>query len=202
MLAVGLSLRIPTTTDYGLPFVYYADEGSHFTNRAVAMFGGDPNPATSRTRPRSRTSCTSRCASLRPRLAVRRLPDDVIDAYAREPPASTIAARWPRSLAVAGVVGIYFVGRRAVGPAQGLVAAAVLASRSCPSVLAIAVTDVGTLLPVALALLFAVRIHEPAGCAGTRPPARPPGWRSASSTRPGWCCCRRCGAGAGLARPT
>jgi hypothetical protein len=30
--------------DYGLPYVYNQDEGSHFTSRAVAMFGGDPDP--------------------------------------------------------------------------------------------------------------------------------------------------------------
>src|SRR4051794_41906910 len=30
--------------DYGLPYVYNQDEGSHFTSRAVAMFGGDADP--------------------------------------------------------------------------------------------------------------------------------------------------------------
>src|SRR3954454_14708470 len=43
MLAVGLFLRLHNN-DYGLPYVYYADEGSHFTNRAVEMLAGDQNP--------------------------------------------------------------------------------------------------------------------------------------------------------------
>ena len=40
---VGLVLRYQHL-DYGLPYVYNVDEGSHFTSRAVAMFGGDPDP--------------------------------------------------------------------------------------------------------------------------------------------------------------
>src|SRR5688500_1468535 len=43
LAGVGLVLRL-VNNDYGLPYVYNIDEGSHFTNRAVEMFGGDPNP--------------------------------------------------------------------------------------------------------------------------------------------------------------
>ncbi|MEJ7718412.1 MAG: hypothetical protein WKF31_10765 [Thermoleophilaceae bacterium] len=43
VLLAGLAVRL-INNDYGLPYVYSADEGSHFTNRAVEMFGGDPNP--------------------------------------------------------------------------------------------------------------------------------------------------------------
>src|SRR3954467_6423270 len=43
LLVVGLVLRV-NNNDYGLPYVYNVDEGSHFTARAVAMLGGDWNP--------------------------------------------------------------------------------------------------------------------------------------------------------------
>src|SRR2546421_5497044 len=40
---VGFYLRF-RHNGYGLPFVYNYDEASHFTNRAVAMFGSDFDP--------------------------------------------------------------------------------------------------------------------------------------------------------------
>ena len=43
LVAVGFVLRVKNN-DYGLPYVYNVDEGSHFTARAVAMLGGDWNP--------------------------------------------------------------------------------------------------------------------------------------------------------------
>ena len=42
MLA-GLALRL-VSIDHGLPFVYQPDEASHFTDRAVGMFGSDLDP--------------------------------------------------------------------------------------------------------------------------------------------------------------
>ena len=54
ILAVGLVLRVLHNT-YGLPYVYNIDEGSHFTNRAVGMFGvldpGTPLPPSRQARP-------------------------------------------------------------------------------------------------------------------------------------------------------
>src|SRR2546423_10391506 len=41
--AAGLYLRL-RHNDYGLPYVYNYDEATHFTNRAVAMFGSDLDP--------------------------------------------------------------------------------------------------------------------------------------------------------------
>ena len=43
ILVVGLGVRVLHNT-YGLPYVYNVDEGSHFTNRAVGMFGGSADP--------------------------------------------------------------------------------------------------------------------------------------------------------------
>ena len=43
ILVAGLGLRV-WNIDYGLPFVYSIDEGSHFTSRAVEMFWQDLDP--------------------------------------------------------------------------------------------------------------------------------------------------------------
>ena len=42
ILVAGLVLRV-LHNDHGLPYVYYVDEGSHFTKRAIEVFR-DPNP--------------------------------------------------------------------------------------------------------------------------------------------------------------
>ena len=43
ILLAGLAVRV-WHNDYGLPFVWGIDEGTHFTNRAVGMFRGNLNP--------------------------------------------------------------------------------------------------------------------------------------------------------------
>src|SRR3954447_20769432 len=43
LVVAGFVLRV-VNNDYGLPYVYNVDEGSHFTARAVSMLGGDWNP--------------------------------------------------------------------------------------------------------------------------------------------------------------
>src|SRR3954466_5231694 len=43
IVVLGLGVRVLHNT-YGLPYVYNIDEGSHFTNRAVGMFGGSADP--------------------------------------------------------------------------------------------------------------------------------------------------------------
>ncbi|UGS35817.1 glycosyltransferase family 39 protein [Capillimicrobium parvum] len=164
MLAVGLFLRIHNN-DYGLPFVYYADEGSHFTNRAVGMLGGDANPHYFQN-PSAFTYIVH--VALRFYFGHGWPFGDfqhVIDAYGEVPTRIYEIGRTMAALVCAvGIVGIYFVGRALWSRAVGLVSAAVL----CFAFLIvaysrIAVTDVGTLLPVALALWCAVRIHERGG---------------------------------------
>ena len=43
LLVAGFVLRVKNN-NYGLPYVYNVDEGSHFTARAVGMLNGDWNP--------------------------------------------------------------------------------------------------------------------------------------------------------------
>jgi hypothetical protein len=164
MLLVGLFLRIHNN-DYGLPFVYYADEGSHFTNRAVGMLGGDANPHYFQN-PSAFTYVVH--AALRlyfghgwPFSDYQR----VIDAYGENPTRIYEIGRTMAALVcTVGIAGLYFVGRALWSRTVGLVSAAVL----CFAFLIvaysrIAVTDVGTLLPVALAIWCAVRIQERGG---------------------------------------
>lgn len=164
LLAVGLYLRIHNN-DYGLPYVYYADEGSHFTNRAVEMFGGDANPGYFQN-----PSAFTYLVHLGLRLYFGHgLPfgdyDHVIDLYGENPTRIYEIGRMIAALLCAiGVAGVYAVGRRLFDRRTALVCAAIL----CFSFLAvaysrIAVTDTGTLLPVALAVFCAVRLQERGG---------------------------------------
>jgi hypothetical protein len=148
--------------DYGLPYVYNQDEGSHFTSRAVAMFGGDADPGYFQN-PSAFTYLVH--------LALRfeyggGWPfgnfDEVIQRFARDPSGIYVVARRVAAvIGVAGAVAVFSVGRRLWDRRTGLVAAAVLAFAFLPVTYSrIALTDVGTLVPVALVLLFAVRIQE------------------------------------------
>jgi Dolichyl-phosphate-mannose-protein mannosyltransferase len=67
-------------------------------------------------------------------------------------------------LCLLGVVAVYWVGRRLWGAFEGLAAAGVLSFAFLPVAYSrIAVTDVGTLPPVAFALYAAIRVYEGAG---------------------------------------
>jgi hypothetical protein len=160
MMVAGLVLRV-VHNDYGLPYVYYVDEGSHFTKRAVEVFR-DANPGYFQN-----PSAYTYLLHLLYRAVS--LPfgggEKVIAGYRNN-------ADWifelSRGLAavlcLAGVAAVYFVGRELWNRRTGLVAAAVLCFAFLPVAFSrIAVTDVGTLAPVALALLFSIRIHEHGG---------------------------------------
>jgi Dolichyl-phosphate-mannose-protein mannosyltransferase len=160
IIVVGLVLRL-VHNDYGLPYVYYVDEGSHFTKRAVEAFrhlnpGYFQNPS----------AYTYLLYAL---YRVVSLPfgggEKVIGGYRYN-------ADWifelSRGLAavicIVGVVAVYFVGRSLWDRRTGLVAAAVLCFAFLPVAFSrIAVTDVGTLAPVALVLLCADRIRAGGG---------------------------------------
>ena len=161
MIAVGLFLRLHNN-DYGLPYVYYADEGSHFTNRAVEMLAGNQNPGYFQN-----PSAFTYIEQLVFRVYfghgwIFGSFRDVIDKYGEDPTRIYQVGRSVAALlCMAGVAGVYGVGRSLFDRRTGLVAAAIL----CFSFLAIAysriaVTDTGTLLPVALALWCAIRLQE------------------------------------------
>jgi hypothetical protein len=161
ILVVGLVLRVHDN-GYGLPYVYYADEGSHFTNRAVEFFGGDWNPGYFQN-PSAFTYIEHWVLAL---WFGHGIPfghgTQIIGDYSRNPTEIYEVGRTTAALlCLVGVAGVYFVARSLWDRRTGLVAAAVL----CFAFLGvaysrIAVTDTGTLLPVALALYCAIRLQE------------------------------------------
>ena len=146
--------------------------------------------ATSRTRRRTRTCCTCSTAPCRCRSAAARRSSAAIATTPTGSSSSRAGSR--RVLCLAGVAAVYYAGRQLWNRRTGLVAAAILCFAFLPVAFSrIAVTDVGTLAPVALALLFAVRIARDAAAQVVRRGGRRrPGWRSASSTPRGWSCSR------------
>jgi hypothetical protein len=175
MIVAGLVLRV-LHNDHGLPYVYYVDEGSHFTKRAVEVFR-DPNPGYFQN-----PSAYTYLLHLVYRVAA--IPNGgaeaIIEGYRTN-------ARWvfeiSRGLAallcMVGVAAVYYVGSRLWDRRTGLVAAAVLCFAFLPVAFSrLAVTDVGTLAPVAIVVLLSIRIAE---------------------GRTGWRWCLGAGAAAGLA---
>ena len=90
---------------------------------------------------------------------------NVTDQFDKDPTQIWIAARVLAALlCMGGVAATYWAARRLWGVREGLVAAAVMAFAFLPVAYSrVAVTDVGALIGVALALLFAVRVYEGRG---------------------------------------
>ena len=153
IMVVGLVLRV-VNNDHGLPYVYYVDEGSHFTKRAVEVFR-DPNPGYFQ----NPSAYTYLLHALYRVLAV---PiggaQEVVDAYrANSAWVFEVSRGLAAVLSLVGVAAVYYAGRELWDRRTGLVAAAILCFAFLPVAFSrIAVTDVGTLAPVALALLFSV----------------------------------------------
>jgi hypothetical protein len=163
IVVAGLALRV-WNNDYGLPFVYSIDEASHFTNRAVEMFWQDLDPGYYQN-PAAFTYLVH--ALLRvlygPLGFAFDLPfGNVTEQFSKDPSDIWVAARTLAAvLCMAGVVAVYFTAKRLWGVREGLIAAALLAFAFLPVAYSrVAVTDVGSLTGVSLAVLFAVRAHE------------------------------------------
>ena len=163
ILVAGLALRL-WNIDYGLPFVYSIDEGSHFTSRAIEMFWQDLDPGYYQN-PSAYTYLVY--AVLRvmygPLGFLFDLPfGNVTDQFDKDPTQIWVAARTLAALlCMAGVATTYWAARRLWGVREGLVAAAVLAFAFLPVAYSrVAVTDVGALIGVSLSLAFAVLAYE------------------------------------------
>jgi Dolichyl-phosphate-mannose-protein mannosyltransferase len=163
ILAAGLALRV-VNNDYGLPFVFSVDEASHFTNRAVEMFWQDLDPGYYQN-PAAYTYLVY--ATLRvlygPLGFLFNLPyGNVTEQFDKDPGELWVVARTLAAvLCMAGVAATYAAARRLWGVREGLVAAAVLSFAFLPVAYSrVAVTDVGSLAGVALALLWSVRAAE------------------------------------------
>src|SRR4051794_26953098 len=153
LVVVGLILRVKNN-DYGLPYVYNVDEGSHFTARAVSMLGGDWDPHYFQN-PSTFTYLAHFAIAVR-------FGQAAIDQFKLDPAAIYETTRAvAATLCVLGVVAIYWGGRRLWGVGVGLAAAALLTFAFLPVTYSrIAVTDVGVLAPVALSIVATVRVWE------------------------------------------
>jgi hypothetical protein len=176
ILVAGFALRV-WNIDYGLPFAYSIDEGSHFTSRAVEMFWQDLDPGYYQN-PAAYTYLvyTLLRAMYGPLGVVFDLQfANVTDQFDKNPTEIWIAARTlAAGLCMGGVAATYWAARRLWGVREGLVAAAVLAFAFLPVAYSrVAVTDVGALIGVALSLGFAVRAYD----GGPSWTMRPPGGR-------------------------
>jgi len=163
ILVAGFALRV-WNIDYGLPFVYSIDEGSHFTSRAVEMFWQDLDPGYYQN-PATYTYLLY--ALLRvmygPLGFAFDLPfGNVTDQFDKDPTEIWLAARTlAAALCMGGVAATYWAARRLWGIREGLVAAALLAFAFLPVAYSrVAVTDVGALIGVALSLGLAVLAYE------------------------------------------
>jgi hypothetical protein len=160
ILVAGLLLRL-RNIDHGLPFVFHPDEAGHYTNRALGMLGGDLDPHYYRN-PSGYTYAI--LATFRAAQAVGGLigGHDAVSACLADPSALYRTGRLLAAvLCLAGVAGVYAVGRRLWGASEGLVAAAVLAFAFLPVAYSrLALTDAAVLLPVALAVYAAVMVRE------------------------------------------
>jgi hypothetical protein len=163
ILVAGFALRV-WNIDYGLPFVYSIDEGSHFTSRAVEMFWQDLDPGYYQN-----PSAYTYVVYLVLRVMYGPLGflfdlrfANVTDQFDKDPTQIWIAARTLAAvLCTGGVAAVYWAARRLWGVREGLVAAAVLAFAFLPVAYSrVAVTDVGALIGVSLSLGFAVLAYE------------------------------------------
>ena len=166
LVLVGLAIRV-INNDYGLPYVFTHDEAEHFTDRAVRMFRKDYDPSYYEN-PTTFTYLVY--LALRFQFSVLGhwfdLPrGNVTNQFPTDPRNIWIGARtFTAMLCMSGVVVLYLAGKRLFGRSEGLVAAAVLTF----AFLAVtysrqAVTDVGALTGVGLALLLAVKALEDGG---------------------------------------
>jgi hypothetical protein len=163
ILVVGFALRV-WNIDYGLPFVYSIDEGSHFTSRAVEMFWQDLDPGYYQN-PAGYTYLVY--ALLRAMYGPLGFVFDlqfanVTEQFDKDPTEIWIAARTlAAGLCMVAVAATYWAARRLWGVREGLVAAAVLSFAFLPVAYSrVAVTDVGAMIGLALSLGFAVRAYE------------------------------------------
>jgi hypothetical protein len=153
LVVVGIVLRV-TNNDYGLPFVYNVDEGSHFTARAVGMLGGDWSPHYFQN-PSAFTYLAHFALDFRfGKAAIDQFKLDPTSIYETT---RTVAAL----LCMVGVVAIFWAGRRLWDARVAIAAATLLTFAFLPVTYSrIAVTDVGVLAPVALSIVGSVRIWE------------------------------------------
>ena len=166
IVAVGFALRV-WNNDYGLPYVWSLDEAIHFASRAVAMFREGPDPGYYQNPTLYTYLLHGVLRGMYGQLGFvfELRHGNVPDQAAIDPTEIWVVARTLAAvLGCLGVAAVYAAARRLWGVREGLVAAAVLSLGFLPVVYSrIAVSDVGSLIGVAIAVLGSVRAYED-GC--------------------------------------
>jgi hypothetical protein len=161
IVAAGFVLRV-RNNGYGLPYVYNYDEAQHFVKYSIDVFGGRYDPGYYQN-PSGYMYLLFGALKLWFGVFGAHLSYGSVSAeYFFDPtPIWEFVRTITAILAMAGVVATFFAARRFWGNRVALVAAAILTFAFLPVVYSrIAVTDVGTFLPVAIALYGALRVYH------------------------------------------
>ena len=161
IVVTGLLLRL-RNNGYGLPYVYNFDEAEHFVTHSVNMFGGGLDPRYYQNPSGYTYFVFVALKAFYGIFGVHLDHGTVSSQFDADPtPIWQFARTLTALLAMAGVVATFLCARRFWGARVALVAAAMLTFAFLPVVYSrIAVTDVGTFLPVAIALYGALRVYE------------------------------------------
>src|SRR4051794_28966268 len=158
IVAAGLYLRL-RNNGYGLPYVYNFDEAQHFVSRSINVFGGEVDPRYYQN-PSGYTYLVFLALKLWYGILGNHLQYGAVSQQFFEDPTPIweLARTFTALIAMAGVGATFVLARRWWGSAVALVAAALLTFAFLPVTYSrIAVTDVGTFFPVAVALYGAFR---------------------------------------------
>jgi 4-amino-4-deoxy-L-arabinose transferase-like glycosyltransferase len=161
IVVAGIVLRL-VNNGYGLPYIYNYDESQHFVSRSVNIFEGTWNPGYYQN-PAGYTYLMYVAMKLWYGVFGAGLHyGTVAKQFAIDPtPIWEFARTFTALIAIAGVLGMFFMARRWWGNRVALVAAALMTFAFLPVTYSrIAVTDVGTFLPVAIAMYGALRVYE------------------------------------------
>jgi 4-amino-4-deoxy-L-arabinose transferase-like glycosyltransferase len=161
IVIVGLVLRL-RNNGYGLPYVYNFDEAQHFVSRSVNVFGGELDPRYYQN-PSGYTYLVFLALKLWYGVFGFHLHyGTVAQQFFVDPsPIWHFTRTFTALIAMAGVLATFVTARRWWGARVALVAAALLTFAFLPVVYSrIAVTDVATFFPVAVALYASFRVLE------------------------------------------
>src|SRR4051812_32786423 len=158
IVVAGLYLRL-RNNGYGLPYVYNFDEAQHFVSRSINVFGGEVDPRYYQN-PSGYTYLVFLALKVWYGIFGNSLKYGTVSQQFFEDPTPIweFARMFTAVIAMAGVGATFVLARRWWGSGVALVAAALLTFAFLPVTYSrIAVTDVGTFFPVAVALYGAFR---------------------------------------------
>jgi 4-amino-4-deoxy-L-arabinose transferase-like glycosyltransferase len=161
IVVAGLYLRL-RNNGYGLPYVYNFDEAQHFVSRSINVFGGEVDPRYYQN-PSGYTYLVFLALKVWYGIFGSHLHYGTVSQQFFEDPTPIweFARTFTALIAMAGVVATFVMARRWWGTAVALVAAALLTFAFLPVTYSrIAVTDVATFFPVAVAIYGAFRVLD------------------------------------------